>query len=82
MIDRKFSIERQYQNYLEQIGLTEEMMTKGDRTERKLAFYAGAGKAIILIAKDMDQFSRRAQEKTIRAMGKEIHDYCGTMLKK
>jgi hypothetical protein len=74
-MDRKFSLEFQYQLYLKRIGLTEETMHPEQKIQTKQAFFGAIGQILIVLRDDMYDCTEDEAVQVMEAMMNEVTQY-------
>lgn len=71
----KFNLEKQYQLYLERIGLKESQMHPVQKTETKRAFMGGCGQLLILLRDDVGDLEEEEAVEQIESMINQVQSF-------
>jgi len=73
--DDVFTIENQYQGYLEQVGLSEETMKPIQSKQTKRAFYAGFGRSLLTLRNDVSMLPGEEQVDMMNNLYQQTEDF-------
>jgi hypothetical protein len=74
-MDKKFTIEHQFQLYLQMVKLDPAQMSAIQLKETKQAFFASAGQMLILLRDDVSALDEEQAIKTLDEMLSEVHNH-------
>lgn len=75
-MDKKFSLENQYQLYLKRVGITEEQMHPIQRKETKQAFFGACGQMLILFRDGIGAIENENEAvQTMESMMTQVAEY-------
>lgn len=71
----EFSLEHQYQLYLERVGLKEAQMHPAQRTETKRAFFGACGQLLILMRDDVGELEENEAIEVMDDMTNQVGNF-------
>lgn len=75
MNDGKFSLQKQYQKYLQLAGVTEAQMIPIQKQEMKRAFMGGCGQLLVLMREDLAELEEEEGAKVLQDMLTEVTEF-------
>lgn len=71
----KFNLAKQYQQYLERIGINENQMHPIQKQETKRAFFGACGQMLVLLREDVSQLNEDEAIKVLENMNNQVYSF-------